>query len=98
VIRLTALLPLLLLAGCSLRHPINVYDETEEIRVKRGSKLSMATVQQVADSRGGKEDGEIWHVDRLKGDVRIRKSRDGSNPDDDVELWHKDPTGSWTQR
>ncbi|RYD38077.1 MAG: hypothetical protein EOP87_02265 [Verrucomicrobiaceae bacterium] len=95
---LPGLLPLLFVAGCALKHPIDVRDETDEIRVARMSKLSLATVQQIADARGGKEDGEVWHVDRHKGDVRIRKSRDGSNPDDDMELWFRDADGSWMQR
>lgn len=95
---LPCLLSLLFVAGCSLRHPINVHDETDEIRVNRLSKLSLVTVQQIADARGGKEDGEVWDVDRHKGDVRIRKSRNGSNPDDDVELWYRDENGSWMPR
>lgn len=96
---LPGLLILPFFVGCaSLKHPINVYDETDEIRVSRLSRLSLATVQQVADARGGKEDGEIWHVDRHKGDVRIKKSRNGSKPDDDVELWHLDADGSWMKR
>lgn len=89
---------MLLIAGCSLKHPIVVSDEVDEIHVNRRSKLSLVTVQQIADARGGKEDGEAWHVDRLKDDVRIRKSRNGSNPDDDVELWFRDEYGSWMQR
>jgi len=92
------LLPLLFVTGCSLKHPVNVSDEADEIHVNRLSKLSLTTVQQIADARGGKEDGEVWHVDRQKGDVRIRKSRDGSNPDDDVEFWFHDEDGSWMQR
>ncbi|MBX3741691.1 MAG: hypothetical protein KF712_11915 [Akkermansiaceae bacterium] len=95
---LPGLLSLFFVAGCSLRHPINVSDETDEIHVNRRSKLSLTTVQQIADARGGKEDGEVWHVDRQKDDVRIRKSRDGSNPDDDVELWFRDEDGSWMPR
>lgn len=95
---LPGLLPLLFVAGCSLKHPINVHDEADDIRVARRSKLSLVTVQQIADARGGKEDGEVWDVDRQKGDVRIRKSRNGSNPDDDVELWYRDEDGSWMQR
>lgn len=96
--RFSVFLPLLLVAGCSLRHPINVHEEADEIRVNRLSRLPLATVQQIADARGGKEDGEVWQVDRHKGDVRIRKSRNGSNPDNDVELWYKDENGSWMQR
>lgn len=95
---LPGLLLLLLVAGCSLRHPINVYNEADQIRVSRLSGLSLVTVQQVADARGGKEEGEIWHVDHHKGDVRIRKSRNGSDPDADVELWYQDAEGSWMQR
>ena len=95
---LPCLLPLLFVTGCSLKHPVNVSDEADEIHVNRLSKLSLTTVQQIADARGGKEDGEVWHVDRQKGDVRIRKSRDGSNPDDDVEFWFRDEDGSWMQR
>jgi hypothetical protein len=95
---LPCLLAPLFIAGCSLKHPINVSDEADEIHVSRRSKLSLVTVQQIADARGGKEDGEVWHVDRQKDDVRIRKSRDGSNPDDDIELWFRDGSGSWMQR
>ena len=96
---LPGFLILTLLSGCaSLKHQIKVCDETDEIRISRLSRLSLVTIQQVADARGGKEDGEIWHVDRHKGDVRIRKSRDGSNPDQDVELWYRDADGWWMQR
>ena len=88
-----------LAAACGpLRHPIRVSDETDEIHVSRLSRISVVTVQQIADARGGKEEGEIWHVDRSRADVRIRKSRDGSDPDDDVELWFRDADGSWMQR
>ena len=85
--------------GCaSMRHPINVYEEKDEIRIHRRAKISLATVQAVADARGGKEDGEIWYVDVHRGDVRLKKSRNGSDPDDDVELWFKDADGSWSRR
>lgn len=88
----------LLFSSCAGRHPINVHDDTGEIRVNRLAKVPLITVQQIADARGGKEDGEIWHVDRQKSGVRIRKSRNGSNPDDDVEVWYQDADGSWMQR
>ena len=96
---LPGFLILAFLTGCaSLKHPIRVTDETDEIHISRLSRLSLTTIQQVADARGGKEDGEIWQVDRHKGDVRIRKSRDGSEPEKDVELWYRDADGSWMQR
>ncbi len=88
-----------LLAACGpLRHPINVYHEQDEIHIKRFSKVSLVTVQNIADARGGKEDGESWYIDRVKQDVRIRKSRDGSNPNHDIEIWYQDDEGSWMKR
>ncbi|HVJ45914.1 MAG TPA: hypothetical protein VM511_05965 [Luteolibacter sp.] len=89
----------LLLASCGpLKHPINVYHEQDEIHIKRFSKVPLATVQHIADARGGKEDGEIWYIDRVKSDIRIRKSRGGSNPNHDIEIWYQDEQGSWMKR
>jgi hypothetical protein len=89
----------ILLVSCGpVRHPVNVYHEQDEIHIKRFSKVSLATVQHIADSRGGKEDGEHWYIDRAEADIRIRKSRGGSNPNHDVEIWFQDQEGSWQQR
>ncbi len=95
-----ALLAVILFSvGCgAIKHRVNVYEQVEEIHVNRRAKVPLATVQAVADARGGKEDGEIWYVDAYRGDIRIKKSRNGSKPDDDVELWYKDADGSWSHR
>lgn len=87
-----------LICSCSLRHPVNVSDGSHQIRVSPGARLSLDTIQEIVDSRGGKEDGETWLVDRYKTDVRIRKSRNGSDPNHDIELWYLDSDGTWSQR
>lgn len=79
--------------GSSL-HSID--DQMADIQISRRSKVSLNTVRQIADARGGKEDGELWKVDRRRGDVRIAKSREGGGTS--FELWHKDEHGSWVTR
>ncbi len=97
-----ALLILLLLPSCGLtagRHSIN--EQKEDVHIRPLSRVSWTTVRQIADARGGKEDGEIWHIDRHKGDIRITKSRGKARwlgPRNDVELWHKGEDGSWEKR
>jgi hypothetical protein len=82
-------------ASCgSTLHSID--DQMEDIQISRRSKVSLTTVRQIADARGGKEDGEMWKVDRHKGDVRIAKSREGGGPS--FELWYQDENGSWVTR
>jgi len=85
----------LLSASCgSTLHSID--DQMADIQISRRSKVSLNTVRQIADARGGKEDGELWKVDRRRGDVRIAKSREGGGTS--FELWHKDEHGSWVTR
>lgn len=82
------------------RHSVS--GQKEDIHISPLSRVSWKTVQQVADARGGKEDGEIWRVDKHRGDIRISKSTGGHSrffaPKTDVELWHKDENGSWVMR
>lgn len=85
----------LLSVSCgSTLHSID--DQMEDIHLSRRSKVSINTVRQIADARGGKEEGEIWKVDRHRGDIRIEKSREGGGPS--YELWHMDEDGSWVTR
>ena len=85
----------LLSASCgSTLHSID--DQMEDIHLSRRSKVSINTVRQIADARGGKEEGEIWKVDRYRGDIRIEKSREGGGKS--YELWYQDEDGSWVTR
>jgi hypothetical protein len=88
----------LALAGCaaSTRHDLS--GQMADIRFAGLSRVPLATIQQIADARGGKDDGEIWLIDRHRGDIRIRKTWPAQPHKADTELWHLAPDGTWTLR
>lgn len=75
--------------------------DRSDIIIDTKSGVSEAVVVAILTARGGKDKSEIWHVDMLKGDVRVQKSRKDKAPyppGGAVEFWFKNSAGAWAQR
>jgi hypothetical protein len=58
-------------------------------------------VRDILTVRPKKETNEVWHIDMLKGDVRIRKALKDKvplPPGGAVEFWYRDKGGKWKSR
>ena len=78
-------------------HAINWSD----IRIADGSTISRSTLLAILRARGGKDAQEFWEVHRDGGEIQITKSRKDQRvfaAGNAVELWYRDPAGSWRAR
>jgi|GEM_PF-3027154 len=70
--------------------------------IKPGSGVTLGTIKEIIQARGGKELSEIWEIDKGgNGDIKIWKipTDDTAHPPGaTIEFWYRDDLGEWKRR